>query len=169
MSPGKLRSRDDLARIAADARDRGLTVSFANGIFDLLHAGHVRYLEAAAREGDVLIVGINSDASARSLKGADRPFTPAAERAEILSALECVDHVVIFEETSCDALLSLLRPDVHCKGTDYTPDSVPEGPTVREYGGRIAIVGDPKDHATRDVIAAIRGSGKPSRGTPGST
>lgn len=169
MSEPKLRTRDEIVRVVTRARERGLSVTFANGIFDLLHVGHVRYLEAASREGDVLVVGVNSDASARGLKGEGRPFTPAAERAEILSALECVDHVVIFEEPSCDALLSLLRPDVHCKGTDYTPGSVPEAPTVLGYGGRIAIVGDPKDHATRDIIDAIRGSGEASRGTPGST
>lgn len=154
MSP-KLVSAAEMERIRRDAGENGLTVAFANGIFDLLHVGHVRYLTAAAGEGDLLVVGVNSDASTRALKGEGRPIMPAVERAEILAALECVDHVVIFEETTCDALLARLQPDVHCKGTDYTAATVPEAPTVRAYGGRIAIVGDPKDHATRDIIAEI--------------
>jgi len=134
-------------------------VAFANGIFDILHVGHVRYLQAAAHEADLLVVGVNSDASAHALKGPGRPVMPAAERAEIVGALECVDYVVVFEETTCDALLSALKPHVHCKGTDYTADTVPEAATVRAYGGRVAIVGDPKDHATRDIIQALRRGG----------
>ncbi len=134
----------------------GRSVAFANGLFDLLHVGHVRYLEAAAREADVLIVAVNSDASARALKGAGRPIVPANERAELVAALGCVDLVVIFDEPTCDMLLDSLRPDVHCKGTDYTAETVPERETVAAYGGRVAIVGDPKDHATRDLIADIR-------------
>ena len=137
-------------------RRAGRSASFANGIFDLLHVGHVRYLQAAAREGDLLVVGVNSDASARALKGEGRPVMPAAERAEILAALECVDYVVIFNEITCDALLATLKPEVHCKGTDYTSATVPEAATVAAYGGRVAIVGDRKDHATRDIIGAIR-------------
>lgn len=155
MNP-KLVTADEILPMLDGARRAGRTVAFANGIFDLLHVGHVRYLAAAAKHGDLLVVGLNSDASARALKGAGRPIIPAAERAEILAALECVDYVVLFDEATCDALLGRMKPDVHCKGTDYTPDTVPEGPTVRAYGGRVAIVGDPKDHATRDIIAGIK-------------
>lgn len=158
----KITTPVELARLLEPERKAGRTIAFANGIFDLLHVGHVRYLEAAAREADLLVVGVNSDASARALKGEGRPVMPAPERAEIVAALECVDHVVIFEETTCDGLLALLKPEVHCKGTDYTPDAVPEAATVRAYGGRVAIVGDPKDHATRDIIGAIRGGARPS-------
>ena len=151
----KLRSVGEMLVILKHERHASRTVSFANGIFDLLHVGHVRYLSAAAQQGDILVVGLNSDASTRALKGAGRPITPAPERAEILAALECVDHVVLFEEPTCDALLGRLKPDVHCKGTDYTAETVPEAPTVLAYGGRVAIVGDPKDYATRDIIARI--------------
>lgn len=168
MNPAdKIRSAGQIAGILSDARRAGRSAAFANGIFDLLHVGHVRYLQAAAREADMLIVGLNSDASTRALKGEGRPVMPAAERAEILAALECVDYVVIFEEPTCDALLALLKPEVHCKGTDYTPATVPEAATVAMYGGRVAIVGDPKDHATRDIIGAIRrgaGAGGPAGG-----
>jgi rfaE bifunctional protein nucleotidyltransferase chain/domain len=145
-----------LAQEIAERRLAGLRVAFANGLFDLLHVGHARYLQAAAREGDLLVVGINSDASARALKGAGRPIIPAAERAELVASLDCVDYVTIFEEPTCDALLLALKPDVHCKGTDYTSESVPEAATVKSYGGRVAIVGDPKDHATRDLIARVK-------------
>lgn len=154
-APGVL-SRPEVVAAVADHRARGRSIAFANGLFDLLHVGHVRYLEAAAREADVLVVGVNSDASARALKGEGRPIVPAVERAEIVAALGCVDHVVVFDEPTCDDLLSLLVPDVHCKGTDYTAGGVPEAATVAAYGGRVAIVGDPKDHATRDLIALIR-------------
>ncbi len=157
LGAGKMKTLADLLEVVASERRAGRTIAFANGIFDLLHAGHVRYLQAAALEADLLVVGVNADASVRLLKGEGRPVMPATERAEILSAIACVDYVVVFEETTCDALLALLRPDVHCKGTDYTIDTVPEAATVRSYGGRIAIVGDEKDHATRDLIAAIRG------------
>jgi rfaE bifunctional protein nucleotidyltransferase chain/domain len=145
----------ELIRSLAEARAAGRTIAFANGVFDLLHVGHVRYLQAAAREADLLVVGINSDASARSLKGEGRPVIPAPERAEILAALGCVHAVVIFDEPTCDTVLAALRPDVHCKGTDYSPDNVPEAATVRSYGGRIAIVGDPTDHATRDLLTRL--------------
>lgn len=141
--------------VAADRRD-GRTIAFANGCFDLLHAGHVRYLQAAAAEADRLIVAVNDDASA-GRKGPGRPILPAADRAEIVAALRGVDYVTIFGEPDVAALLTLLRPDVHCKGTDYTADSVPERETVLAYGGRVAIVGDPKDHSTRDLLARIRG------------
>jgi rfaE bifunctional protein nucleotidyltransferase chain/domain len=140
--------------VASD-REAGRTVSFANGCFDLLHVGHVRYLDGAKREGDRLIVAINDDDSVRALKGAHRPILPATARAELVAALRAVDYVVVFGDSTVDRLLRLLRPNVHCKGTDYTPDTVPERETVRAYGGRVAIVGDPKDHSTRDLIAAI--------------
>ena len=159
MNP-KLVTADEMLPIQEAARRDGRTVSFANGIFDLLHVGHVRYLAAAAQQADLLVVGVNSDASTLALKGPGRPIMPALERAEILAALECVDYVVVFEEQTCDALLGRLKPDVHCKGTDYTPDTVPEAATVKSYGGRVAIVGDPKDHATRDIIAWIKDGGR---------
>jgi rfaE bifunctional protein nucleotidyltransferase chain/domain len=151
----KIFPRGELAAILAEERAKGRTVAFANGLFDLLHVGHVRYLEAAAREADLLVVGINSDASARRLKGPARPLVPAAERAEIVAAFTAVDYVCVFDEPTADATLEALRPDVHCKGTDYTAESVPERDLVLGYGGRIAIVGDPKDHATRDLIREI--------------
>jgi len=144
--------------VDAVARDRaaGRTISFANGCFDLLHVGHVRYLQGAAAEADRLIVAVNGDASVRSLKGSGRPILPAADRAELVAALRGVHYVVIFEDATAERLLRLLKPDVHCKGTDYTVDSVPERASVQSYGGRTAIVGDPKDHATRDVLARVR-------------
>jgi rfaE bifunctional protein nucleotidyltransferase chain/domain len=153
----KLVSREALVDQVRRDRERGLTISFANGAFDLLHVGHVRYLEAARREGDRLIVAINDDESVRGLKGPGRPIMPAADRAELVAALRAVDYVVIFPEPTVAALLTLLEPDVHCKGTDYQADTVPERDTVRAYGGRIAIVGDPKDHSTRDLLARLRG------------
>ena len=142
-------------RLAADDRRNGLTLAFANGCFDLLHVGHVRYLEAAAAEADRLIVAVNEDATAAT-KGPGRPILPAADRAELVAALRAVDYVVLFPEPTVAPLLSLLQPDVHCKGTDYTAETVPERDTVRAYGGRIAIVGDPKDHSTRDLLKRIR-------------
>jgi rfaE bifunctional protein nucleotidyltransferase chain/domain len=152
----KVLSREELvARVAADRRE-GRTIAFANGCFDLLHVGHVRYLQAAADEADRLIVAVNDDAAAGA-KGPGRPLLRAPDRAEIVAALRGVDYVVIFPEPTVAPLLMLLRPDVHCKGTDYTVDSVPERDTVASYGGRIAIVGDPKDHSTRDLLSRIRG------------
>ena len=148
-------ARDELARRLARERAAGRTVALANGCFDLLHVGHVRYLEAAAREADLLLVAINDDESVRRLKGEGRPLMTADERAEIVAALRCVDYVVIFPEPTVGPLLEVLRPDVHCKGTDYTAETVPEREVVRAYGGRTAIVGDPKDHSTRDLIARI--------------
>ena len=144
-----------IERVAQD-RGRGLTHAFANGAFDLLHVGHIRYLEAARREADRLIVAINDDASVRGLKGSPRPLLPQADRAELVAALRAVDYVVIFSEPTVAPLLELLRPAVHCKGTDYTVETVPERATVRAYGGRIAIVGDPKDHSTSDLLARLR-------------
>ena len=153
---GKLLERDQLVRQVERDRAAGLSIAFANGCFDLLHVGHVRYLQAAAQEADRLIVAVNDDATA-ALKGPGRPIMPAADRAELIAALRGVDYVVVFPEPTVTPLLTLLRPDVHCKGTDYTVDSVPERDTVRRYGGRIAIVGDPKDHSTRDLVARLRG------------
>jgi rfaE bifunctional protein nucleotidyltransferase chain/domain len=148
---------DELAgRVAAD-RASGRTVALANGCFDILHVGHVRYLEAAAEEADHLVVAVNDDAMVRQLKGEGRPVMPAADRAELVAALRCVDYVVVFPEPTVATVLSTLMPDVHCKGTDYTVDSVPERDIVRAYGGRTAIVGDPKDHSTRDLLKKISG------------
>ncbi|HEY3173317.1 MAG TPA: D-glycero-beta-D-manno-heptose 1-phosphate adenylyltransferase [Thermoanaerobaculia bacterium] len=159
-SSSKIVSRPEAVRAAARARDKRQRVVFANGAFDLLHAGHVRYLEAARAEGDWLIVGVNSDASVSRSKGAGRPIVPAAERAEIVAALECVGAVVVFEEDSPAALLEELRPDVHAKGTDYTSEAVPEREVVARYGGRTMIVGDSKDHATTEMIERIRNAGQ---------
>jgi rfaE bifunctional protein nucleotidyltransferase chain/domain len=153
---GEILSRSELANRVSQDRARGLTVAFANGGFDLLHVGHVRYLEGAKREADRLVVAINSDASVRGLKGPSRPVLAEADRAELVAALRAVDYVVIFDEPTVAPLLELLHPDVHCKGTDYTIDSVPERDTVRAYGGRIAIVGDPKDHSTTDLLSRLR-------------
>lgn len=149
-------TKEQLVERIKQDRARGLTHAFANGAFDLLHVGHIRYLEAAKREADRLIVAINDDASVRGLKGAARPVLPQADRAELVAALRAVDYVVIFSEPTVTPLLELLRPDVHCKGTDYTVDTVPERATVRGYGGRIAIVGDPKDHSTSDLLTRLR-------------
>jgi rfaE bifunctional protein nucleotidyltransferase chain/domain len=152
----KVVDREALGRSVLEARSTGKTVALANGLFDLLHVGHLRYLEAAAREADVLVVAVNADASARALKGPGRPVVPASERAELIAGLACVDWVTIFAEGDVIRLIEELRPDVHCKGTDYTPETVPEGEAARRLGVRVAITGDPKDHATRDVIARIK-------------
>jgi len=149
-------TREELEELVRTDRAAGRTIAFANGCFDLLHAGHVRYLQAAAAEADRLIVAINDDGTAGS-KGPGRPIMPAADRAELVAALRGVNYVLIFDEPTVTPLLELLHPDVHCKGTDYTVDTVPERATVTAYGGRIAIVGDPKDHSTRDLLARIRG------------
>jgi rfaE bifunctional protein nucleotidyltransferase chain/domain len=154
---GKILSRTDLVRAVAAERSVGRTIAFANGVFDLLHVGHVRYLEAAAREADSLIVAVNDDDSVRRLKGDGRPILKAEDRAELVAALRAVDYVVLFPEPTVGPLLQLLKPEVHCKGTDYTMQSVPERDIVKAYGGRTAIVGDPKDHSTRDLLARIRG------------
>jgi len=149
-----------VARVAAD-RQAGRKVAFANGCFDVLHVGHVRYLNGARQEADRLIVAVNDDASVRALKGSGRPILDAAARAEIVAALRAVDYVVVFPDRTVERLLRLLRPDVHCKGTDYTVESVPERDVVRAYGGRIAIVGDPKDHSTRDLLSRLRSEAGP--------
>jgi rfaE bifunctional protein nucleotidyltransferase chain/domain len=153
---GRIVTRQQLIVLIEDERKAGRTVAFANGCFDLVHVGHVRYLQAAAREADRLIVAVNGDEAA-SRKGPGRPILRAEERAEIVAAIRGVDYVVIFPEATVDPLLRLLKPDVHCKGTDYTVETVPERSTVLAYGGRIAIVGDPKDHSTRDLLGRIRG------------
>jgi rfaE bifunctional protein nucleotidyltransferase chain/domain len=152
---GEVVTREQLVARATDARRSGRTIAFANGCFDLLHVGHVRYLEAAAQQADLLVVAINDDDSVRGLKGVGRPILDAADRAELVAALRCVDYVVLFPEATVGPLLEALRPDVHCKGTDYTIDTVPEREIVKAYGGRTAIVGDPKDHSTRDLLARI--------------
>jgi rfaE bifunctional protein nucleotidyltransferase chain/domain len=141
---------DALLAWAREARAAGETIAFANGCFDVLHVGHVRYLQASAAEADRLVVAINDDASVQLLKGAHRPILPVA-------ALRGVDRVVVFSGRDVAPLLTALQPDVHCKGTDYTVDTVPERAIVQAYGGRTAIVGDPKDHSTKDLVAAVRG------------
>jgi rfaE bifunctional protein nucleotidyltransferase chain/domain len=146
---------DEAARRAAEWRAAGKRVVLANGCFDLLHVGHVRYLRAARQLGDVLVVGLNSDASVRRAKGRGRPLMSAEERAEIVAAIRPVDAVVVFAEDTADELVRRLRPDVQAKGTDYTEDTVPERASVRAVGGRVVIAGDPKDHSTRDLIGRI--------------
>jgi rfaE bifunctional protein nucleotidyltransferase chain/domain len=155
---GQVVTDAELPALLERDRQAGRTVAFANGCFDILHVGHVRYLSGAAREGDRLVVAVNDDESVRALKGEGRPIMPAAARAEIVAALRGVDYVVVFPERTVGRLLTALKPDVHCKGTDYTVETVPEGDIVRAYGGRIAIVGDPKDHSTQDLLARLAGS-----------
>jgi rfaE bifunctional protein nucleotidyltransferase chain/domain len=156
---GRVVAEDELVSLIRADRQAGRSVAFANGCFDLLHVGHVRYLAAAKAEADRLVVAINDDASVAALKGAGRPIFTVADRAEMVAAIEGVDYVVSFADSDVNRLLLLLRPDVHCKGTDYSVETVPERETVRAYGGRVAIVGDPKDHSTRDLLARIRSSG----------
>lgn len=156
----KIVNLEELLGIVEAARLDGRKIVFSNGCFDLLHVGHVRYLKGARKEGDLLITAVNDDRSVRRLKGPGRPLMPAADRAEILAALECTDYVVVFEGETVDELLKSLRPDVHAKGTDYTPESVPERETVLAYGGRIAIVGDSKDRSTRSYLKKLRSQGE---------
>lgn len=144
----KLSSLEDVRRHVEAARARGLSIALANGAFDLLHVGHVRYLEGARALADVLVVAVNSDGSVRASKGPERPVVPDHERAELVAALACTDHVLIFEEPDVRAIIRTLRPDVHVKGTDYSAQTVPERDEVERYGGRVAIAGDPKDHST---------------------
>ena len=151
----RILTRAQLAEAVAADRRAGLTIALANGCFDLLHVGHVRYLQAAAHEADRLIVAVNDDRAAGA-QGPGRPILPAEIRAELVAAIRGVAYVTIFSDPTVTELLLLVKPDVHCKGTDYTVDTVPERDTVRSYGGRIAIVGDPKDHSTRDLLARIR-------------
>lgn len=148
-------SEAELVDAVAKDRAAGRRLAFANGCFDLLHVGHVRYLIGAAAEADRLIVAINDDRGVAAAKGPGRPIVPAAERAEVIAALAAVDYVVIFGDATVDRLLGLLTPDVHCKGPDYTVDSVPERAVVQAYGGRTLIVGDEKRHSTRDIVARL--------------
>jgi rfaE bifunctional protein nucleotidyltransferase chain/domain len=154
----KIVSREGLHAILDEHRRAGRKIVFANGVFDLLHAGHVRYLQAARGEGDLLLVGINSDASTRKLKGEGRPILTERARATLVAALAAVDYVVIFDELDVQSLLRELQPDVHAKGTDYTPETVPERELAGMLGIRVAIVGDPKRHSTRDLLTHVRRS-----------
>ena len=151
--------RSELVSLVVAWRARGHSIALANGCFDLLHVGHVRYLRGAKREADRLLVAVNDDASVRALKGEGRPILPASDRAELVAAVGVVDVVVIFSGTTVAEILELVHPDVHCKGTDYTVETVPEREVVRASGGRTAIVGDPKDHSTRDLLARISKDG----------
>lgn len=151
-------SREGVVGYVESVRRDGRSVAMANGVFDLLHVGHLRYLQGAAAEADVLVVAVNDDESVRRLKGPGRPIMPACDRAELVDALRGVDAVVLFGDDTVGPLLEALRPDVHCKGTDYTVDTVPERAIVQAYGGRTAIVGDPKDHDTRAIIRRIEGT-----------
>ncbi|HUQ34501.1 MAG TPA: adenylyltransferase/cytidyltransferase family protein [Pyrinomonadaceae bacterium] len=152
-----------IARVAI-ARKHGARIVLANGCFDVLHVGHIRYLEGAKALGDVLVVGVNTDLQVREQKGAGRPLVIERERAEIIAALRAVDFVTIFPEPTVEALLLALRPDIHAKGTDYTEESVPERDVVRSYGGRVAIVGDPKDHSSTEMVRKVIGDRKSSDG-----
>ncbi len=149
-------SESELIEAIRADRAAGKTVALANGCFDLLHVGHLRYLQGAAEEADRLVVAVNDDDSVRGLKGQDRPVMPGTDRAELVAALRGVDYVVLFSGPTVGPLIEALRPDVHCKGTDYTAESVPERDIVRAYGGRIAIVGDPKDHSTRELLRRLQ-------------
>ena len=152
--------RDEIKALGEYLRRRGQIIVFANGCFDVLHVGHVRYLQGAKKEGDVLVVGINSDQSVAALKGPGRPLLTAEARAEMLAALEGVDYVVVFEDLTVETLLLDLRPDVHCKGTDYTEETVPERAVMANLGGKVKIVGDPKGHSTSEILARIAGIDK---------
>jgi D-glycero-beta-D-manno-heptose 1-phosphate adenylyltransferase len=151
----RLCSLADLPAIRAAATAAGRTVAMANGVFDLFHVGHLRYLQGARAEADLLVVAVNSDRSTRELKGPGRPVVPEAERAEILAGLACVDHVVLFDTRDVVPVLRALRPDVHVKGTDYTPETIPEAAEVKAWGGRVAVAGDPKGHSTSELIGRL--------------
>jgi rfaE bifunctional protein nucleotidyltransferase chain/domain len=155
LAASKISTVEALRRECDEARRAGRTIAFANGCFDLLHVGHVRYLQGARAEGDLLIVGVNADSSVRKLKGEGRPLQNEQDRALLVGALHAVDRVVLFSEDTVENLLLALRPHVHCKGTDYTEDTVPERQVVKSYGGRVAIVGDPKDHNTSTLLARL--------------
>jgi rfaE bifunctional protein nucleotidyltransferase chain/domain len=152
----------DLPRLRAEASAAGRTVALANGVFDLFHVGHLRYLAGAKAEADLLVVAVNSDVSTRLNKGPGRPVVPEAERAEIVEALACVDRVVLFDSKDVVPVIRALRPDVHVKGTDYTPETIPEAAEVRAYGGRVAVAGDPKDHSTSELIEKLANGRKPT-------
>lgn len=158
--PGQIVPLHRLAEEMAEVRRSGRKIALANGIFDILHVGHLRYLLAARAFADLLVVAVNSDRSARELRGPGRPILPEVERAELLSGLRCVDYVVIFDEPDVRAVIRALRPDVHVKGTDYTPDSVPEREEVERWGGEVRIAGDSKAHSTTEVLRRIQESGR---------
>lgn len=155
-SLAKILTIEALLEVVATARLQKAQIIFANGCFDLLHVGHVRYLQAARELGDLLIVALNSDRIVQQLKGAGRPLTNQQERAEIIAALACVDYVTIFDTPTVSELLLAIKPDVHAKGTDYTTETVPEREIVRSYGGQVAIVGDPKDHSTSSILSQMK-------------
>ena len=157
MPDSRILNRDELSTRILKARAGGARIVLANGCFDVLHVGHIRYLAGARELGDVLVVGVNSDEQVSRLKGAGRPVMVAAERAEIVASLESVTYVTIFDEPTVEQLLLTLKPDVHAKGTDYTEETVPERAVVRSYGGRVAIVGDPKDHSTSAILTLLGG------------
>ena len=153
----KLLTFEELPRLREEARSAGRSIALANGVFDLFHVGHLRYLQGAKELADVLVVAVNTDASARQLgKGPGRPVVPEHERAEIVAALACVDHVVLFDSRDVVPVIRALRPDVQVKGTDYTPETIPEADEMRAHGGRVAVAGDPKDHSTTDLVARLR-------------
>jgi rfaE bifunctional protein nucleotidyltransferase chain/domain len=152
----KIVSREQLRELLRQRRRAGAKLVLANGCFDTLHVGHVRYLEGARREGDILVVAVNSDSSVCHLKGPGRPILPESARAELVAAIRAVDYVVLFSEPNVETLLEFLRPDVHAKGTDYAAETVPERATAARLGIRVAIVGDPKDHSTRDFLDSVR-------------
>lgn len=152
----KLVPRSEAADLGKRLRSEGRVIVFANGCFDLLHVGHIRFLREAREQGDVLVVGVNSDRSVVALKGPGRPLMPEIGRAELVAALECVDYVIVFDNLTAESLLADLRPHVHCKGADYTEESVPERRLVQELGGTIRITGDAKQHSTREILADIR-------------
>jgi len=154
---GRIVDDKTLALLVSEAKEQGKTVVFTNGAFDVLHVGHIRYLQGAAELGDLVVCALNSDESVRKLKGDPRPILPLDDRMEIIAALESVDLVTSFDETDVGRLLLELKPDIHAKGTDYTEDSVPEVDVVRSYGGKVAITGDPKDHNTSEIIGTIKG------------
>jgi len=156
LAENKVLTPDDLLANLEAPRKAGRSVALANGLFDILHVGHLSYLEAASTEADLLVVAINSDESARRLKGPSRPVTPEDERARLVAGFACVDYVTVFRELNVESLLRSLRPDVHCKGTDYATDTVPEAAVAHEIGARIAIVGDPKSHSSREIISRMR-------------
>jgi rfaE bifunctional protein nucleotidyltransferase chain/domain len=151
----KIIPREEVSTLGEQLRREGRQIAFANGCFDVLHVGHVRYLAAAREQGDVLVVGVNSDRAVSELKGRGRPLLPAEARADLVAALECVDYVVVFDDLTAEAMLRDLRPDVHCKGTDYTVETVPERAVVESLGGTVCIVGDAKNHSTRGLLAEI--------------
>ncbi len=153
---GSVIKLQDIEKLGEKLKKEGKKIVLANGAFDLFHVGHLRYLSAAKEEGDVLFVAVNSDDSVRRLKGEGRPIFPQEERVEIISSLPFVDYVFIFEDDTVENVIRLLKPDIHAKGTDYTPETVPEAGIVREYGGEVRIVGDPKNHSTTSILEKLK-------------